>query len=611
MRILILTQWFDPEPTFKGLLFAKELQAAGHQVQVLTGVPNYPGGKVYPGYQIKWLQKEMMDGVEVLRVPLYPSHDNSSAKRILNYGSFMLSTLFFGLFVARQAEVMYVYHPPLTTGISAALISKLRGIPFVYDVQDLWPDTLAATGMMSKPGLLKWIDRACNWVYRQAAHIVVLSPGFKHILQERGVPEQKLSVIYNWADETQLCTEPTPEDAEAFGMAEKFNVVFAGTMGKAQALDAVIEAAGLLQPQLPRVQFVFVGGGIQVDHLKELTQQKQLQNVRFLPRMPMSEVGRVLALSDALLVHLKDDPLFRITIPSKTQAYMAVGKPVVMGVKGDAADLIEKSGGGVVCQPENPQDIARAIHALATLPAQDLRKMGLKAASYYQQELSVRSGVQRFVEVLGKHKAVRSVPLLKRLFDVLVAGVGIGLLAIPMLIIALLIRKHMGSPVIFSQVRPGLHGKPFTMYKFRTMRDARDAKGNLLSDAERITPLGQFLRRTSLDELPELWNVLKGEMSLVGPRPLLMEYLPLYSSEQARRHEALPGVTGWAQVNGRNAISWEEKFRLDVWYIQNWNFALDVKILWMTVQKVFKREGISAAGEATMARFTGSPGEHK
>jgi lipopolysaccharide/colanic/teichoic acid biosynthesis glycosyltransferase len=168
-----------------------------------------------------------------------------------------------------------------------------------------------------------------------------------------------------------------------------------------------------------------------------------------------------------------------------------------------------------------------------------------------------------------------------------------------------MIRRQMGSPVFFRQTRPGLHGRPFEMIKFRTMRDAVDAQGRPLPDAERLTRLGRFLRSSSLDELPELWNVLRGEMSLVGPRPLLMEYLPLYSPEQARRHELRPGVTGWAQVNGRNAISWEEKFALDVWYVDNRSLWLDLEIIWLTIRKVIKRDGISAAGEATMPKFTG------
>lgn len=196
--------------------------------------------------------------------------------------------------------------------------------------------------------------------------------------------------------------------------------------------------------------------------------------------------------------------------------------------------------------------------------------------------------------------------MLKRCFDVIVSGMGLLVLAPALLALVLLVRRSMGSPVFFRQPRPGLRGRPFQMVKFRTMSDACGTDGGLLPDAERLTRLGQFLRSTSLDELPELWNVLKGDMSLVGPRPLLMEYLPLYSKEQARRHAVRPGITGWAQVNGRNALSWEEKFALDVWYVDNRSLWLDMKILFMTVAKVFKREGISAAGEATMSRFTGS-----
>ncbi len=180
------------------------------------------------------------------------------------------------------------------------------------------------------------------------------------------------------------------------------------------------------------------------------------------------------------------------------------------------------------------------------------------------------------------------------------------MLALPLLALAWLIRHKLGSPVLFRQVRPGLHGRPFTMVKFRTMTDERGPDGDLLPDAQRLTAFGRFLRASSLDELPELWNVLKGEMSLVGPRPLLMEYLTLYTPEQARRHKVRPGITGWAQVNGRNAISWADKFALDVWYVDHRSLCLDVQILWRTVRKVLVRDGISAAGEATMTKFTGS-----
>lgn len=200
---------------------------------------------------------------------------------------------------------------------------------------------------------------------------------------------------------------------------------------------------------------------------------------------------------------------------------------------------------------------------------------------------------------------------MKRLLDFSISAVGLIVLAPVLGVIALAVRWRLGGPVLFRQVRPGLHGRPFTMYKFRTMRDAVDEHGRTLPDSKRLTGFGRLLRSTSLDELPELWNVLRGEMSLVGPRPLLMEYLPLYTPEQARRQEVRPGITGWAQVNGRNEISWEEKFELDVWYVDNKSVWLDLKILLLTVKKVFVREGISQAGQATMQKFRGTAGpEH-
>ncbi len=200
----------------------------------------------------------------------------------------------------------------------------------------------------------------------------------------------------------------------------------------------------------------------------------------------------------------------------------------------------------------------------------------------------------------------RTPPLSKRIFDVVVSLFLLIFLAPLLVLIALLVWIIHGSPVLFRQQRPGYQGKPFFCYKFRTMKDLRDQNGQLLPDEQRLTRLGKILRSTSLDELPELINVLRGEMSLVGPRPLLMQYLDRYTPEQARRHEVLPGITGWAQVNGRNALSWEEKFRLDVWYVDHWSFWLDLKILALTVIKVLRREGISQEGHATAAEFMGS-----
>ena len=201
--------------------------------------------------------------------------------------------------------------------------------------------------------------------------------------------------------------------------------------------------------------------------------------------------------------------------------------------------------------------------------------------------------------------------MLKRIIDITIASTALILLSPVYLIVAHKVKKNLGSPVLFRQVRPGLHGKPFEMIKFRTMKDALDADGNSLPDSERLTPFGKMLRATSLDEMPELWNVIKGDMSIVGPRPLLMEYLPLYNEQQAKRHNVRPGITGYAQVNGRNAISWEKKFELDTWYVENQSLWLDFKIMLKTIKKVIAKDDISAEGEATMSKFTGTPGHKK
>lgn len=197
--------------------------------------------------------------------------------------------------------------------------------------------------------------------------------------------------------------------------------------------------------------------------------------------------------------------------------------------------------------------------------------------------------------------------MIKRLLDIVIASTALILLSPVYFVVSRKVKKNLGSPVLFRQVRPGLHGQPFEMIKFRTMKDALDAEGHPLPDSERLTPFGQMLRSSSLDEMPELWNVIKGEMSIVGPRPLLMEYLPLYNSEQAKRHNVRPGITGYAQVNGRNAISWEKKFELDTWYVEHQSLWLDFKIMLKTVKKVIAKDDISAEGEATMSKFTGTP----
>ncbi|EPN9968647.1 TPA: glycosyltransferase family 4 protein [Vibrio vulnificus] len=397
MKILLLTQWFDPEPTFKGLLFAQALRDEGHEVEVLTGFPNYPGGKVYDGYKILLYQKEILDGIVVHRVPLYPSHDSSALKRIFNYVSFAVTSSILGLIKTRNIDVIYSYHPPLTTSLSAAVLAFFKRIPFVVDIQDLWPDTLAATGMVNNKKVLRVVDRVCHLVYRRASKIVVLSPGFKERLLSKGVPESKVEVIYNWCNEPALnnyeeCSVKLPSNGQ-------LNLVFAGNLGFAQGLPAIIDAAEILMVNKVAVNIVFVGDGIAKSDAIAQSKEKKLDNVYFLPRVPMSQVGALLHQSDILLVHLNDEELFRITIPSRTQANLAIGKPIIMGVKGDAADLIKMSESGVTCEPNNSDSLAEAIQSIVSKTSAELELMGNNAKSFYYQKLSLEKGVKRFISV--------------------------------------------------------------------------------------------------------------------------------------------------------------------------------------------------------------------
>jgi glycosyltransferase involved in cell wall biosynthesis len=400
LKILILTQWFEPEPCAKGLAFATALRDLGHEVEVLTGFPNYPGGKLYPGYGLKPVRVDTLDGLRVVRAPLYPSHDSSAMRRIFNYASFAASALVVGMLYTRRPDVIYIYHLPATTGVAGALMAKLRRVPFVFDVQDLWPDTLRATGMMQNRHALSLVEKVCQFVYRRAARIVTVSGGIRDTLVARKVPAEKIDVIYNWCDEAAIhagTSAPTPAV-----MAGRFNIVFAGTMGKAQALESVLEAAQRVAATRPEIQFVFIGSGVELDRLKAIKQERAIDNVVFVPRVRSNEVGAYLKAADALLVHLRDDPLFEITIPSKIQAYLAVGKPILLAVRGDAAAIIEDGRCGVVARPEDPADIAAAACKLFDMGEAGRAALAENAGRHYVANFSLAIGARRSMDALMK-----------------------------------------------------------------------------------------------------------------------------------------------------------------------------------------------------------------
>lgn len=380
MRILILAQWYPPEPASKIHLLGKQLAAHGHVVTALTGFPNYPGGRLYPGYRLRWRQWEMRDGVRVLRVPLYPNHDRSAVKRFLNYLSFALSAATIGAALCGPADVIWVYHPPLTVGIPAWWIGKMRGVPFVYEIQDMWPETLAATGMLPSARVASWMAALAHFIYQRATAITVISPGFKRNLIEKGVRGNKIHVIPNWADEDVY--RPVARDSEQevalaaeYGLSEHFNVMFGGNMGAAQAMENVLNAAERLR-DTRALQFVLIGDGVDADRLQQIAHERDLHNVRFIGRQPAERMPQFFALADVLLVHLKRDPLFEITIPSKTIAYLACGRPILCTVPGDAADVVRSAGAGVICPPEDPVALAQAVRGLYAMPESQREAMG-------------------------------------------------------------------------------------------------------------------------------------------------------------------------------------------------------------------------------------------
>lgn len=394
MRIIFLTITFDPEPGAQhGLPLARWLQERGHEVKVLTCFPQYPIGRIYAGYKTRLWQWEAIDGVRVLRVPIYPSHDRSIARRFATYTSFMATALMPGVALIGPADVVFLYEPPPTNGLAAVALKLFRNTPIVHHIADMWPETVleagGLSGSLAKSIVGYTIGAYCKFLYRQAAHVSVLSPGFKRLLIERGVPAEKVHVIYNWADEQNFGLLPRDETmASTLGLAGRFNVVYAGNVGPLQGVETIVRAAALVQHQ-PAIQIVIVGTGPCLADVRALADGMGVANVRFVERQPYTSMGKLNALSDAMLVHLQDKSFLHATIPSKTQVAMACGRPIIMGVRGDAADLVADAAAGISCDPENPRSMAEAILSFYRMSSSERAAMGHRGRAYYERRLSL------------------------------------------------------------------------------------------------------------------------------------------------------------------------------------------------------------------------------
>jgi glycosyltransferase involved in cell wall biosynthesis len=395
VRLLYLTQWFDPEPNVvKGIAFVRALIAAGHEVTVVTGLPNYPTGKLYPGYRLRPFQREWIDGIEIVRLPLYPSHDRSSVRRSLKFVCVFVSVLLYCLFHRRAFDLAYVYHPPITVGLAAAIAGIVRPLPYVLDVQDLWPDTVAATGMPGADRLVGLLGGLCAFVYRRAEAIIVQSDGMHRALASRNVPHSRLTTIYNWADIEDLDVLPTAQRKGG-----PFRLVYAGNLGRAQGIETIIDAGAIIQRQCRDVEILLYGEGVETATLRDRAAALGLTGLRFEDRIPRQRIIPILAQADALVMHLADDPLFAITIPSKTQFYLGIGRPIVAGVAGEAAAMLRQAG-MLVVPPGDSAALALAINQLAELPAGERDAIGREGRRYYRERLSFERGMAETLTVL-------------------------------------------------------------------------------------------------------------------------------------------------------------------------------------------------------------------
>ena len=556
---------------------------------------------------------EIVNGIQFIWL-FASSYQKNDARRTLSMLSFSFTVFLYLMRVKTDQKTVFIGSSPhLFAALATQLAAALRGVPFIFEVRDLWPETLI--DMTGKSNLQSSILRLiANYLYQYAQKIIVLALASRDHIANLGFDKKKIVYIPNGVDTKAFEFREKPSSPIPLPQGKRI-FVYAGAHGPANDLETVLYAAAELQKQKQdHIHVLLIGDGPSKVNLLTLARELQLENVSFHDPIQKQAIPALMQNTDVGLLVLLDAPVFRYGIsPNKLFDYMASGLPVLTNVLGDTATMVHQADNGVTVVPQNPSALAQGMIEIL----EELREnpdLGQGGKAFVEQNHNRVKLAQILIETVQgaladvSQKKVENHEknkLNKRIFDIIIASFALVVLSPVLLCLIILIHYRLGSPVFFAQKRPGLNGQLFTMYKFRTMTDARDSTGQLLHDSERLTVFGRWLRASSLDELPELWNVLRGDMSLVGPRPLLVEYLNLYTKTQARRHEVKPGMTGWAQINGRNAISWKEKFKLDLWYVDNSSLFLDLQILWLTVLKVVRRDGISADGEATMPKFIG------
>ena len=398
MRVLVVSQWFPPEPRELYLELAQAYQKAGHDVQAVTGFPNWPGGTIYPGYKQRLVQKEEIGGVPTVRLPLYANHDSGGIKRVFNLVSLSISLFLLGPFVLKRADRIHVVQLPFLVFAAKWLAFWWRA-QVVMEIQDLWPETFAATGTIKGSRVLKAIDNLCHAAYRACSRIRVISPGFRQALIERGVPESKIAVIPNWIDDEVHRPLSAADSKPSVELPTGFRVLYAGSIGIPQALKVVLDAAERLKEH-PEIVFLLAGDGVEKESLEKEAKERGLDRVKFLGRFPQSEMGGLYAHADALLVHLSPDPLFAITIPSKVVSYLAYQKPILAAIEGDTRVMIEQTRAGLSVEPGNAEALAEATLRMYQMNPEQLAEMGLAGRRAAESDFSFRESVPKLAQFI-------------------------------------------------------------------------------------------------------------------------------------------------------------------------------------------------------------------
>jgi glycosyltransferase involved in cell wall biosynthesis len=404
MRIGILSQWYPPEPAFIPGELARELASRGHQVRVLTAFPSYPEGHVYPGYRQRWNDRTTTGSITVRRVPVYPSHDSSAARRVASYLSFAATSSLAGIRYLRDVDVIYVYHPPPTAYAAAALLQLARRTPTILHVQDMWPESVTASDMAPGGRAGSAVHRALTAtmrrLYRAASGIAVIAPSMAGLVVERGADPGKVRVVLNWTDENMFRPVPVTGAArEAIGYRGRCTVMFAGNLGPFQRVQTAVRAAAEVGS---RMDLVIAGNGPQELEVRRLAQDLRATNVRFLGRLPVQELAGLYAAADYQLLTLRDLPALHGTVPCKLQAALACGSPVVVSAAGDAARLVSSAGAGFTCAPEDWRALSGRFAAAAEVPARQREAMGRRARRLYEDRMSLAVGVDQIEDMLVK-----------------------------------------------------------------------------------------------------------------------------------------------------------------------------------------------------------------